>query len=63
VTIKELSKKLTEYDIEVVKVRGADVYSCTNFPDKLQAPVRDLIDCYFDIIESDWFGVKFVEKY
>jgi len=57
---KDIFKKYNSKSI--IAYQRNRVFLVSNFPGPIEQPIIDYIDCYFEIIEQNYFSIRFIEK-
>lgn len=58
--LKTVIKKYNS-DAVVIPVEN-DVFICSNYPYRLEQPIKDYIDCNYKVIYQDLHSINFKEK-
>lgn len=54
---------INKYNSEAVMTREANnVFYCSNFPERIEQPIIDFIECHYEVIETDYFSIRFRPK-
>ncbi len=62
-TVESIEAIIKKYNSEAIIAPGKNkVFFCTNFPEPVEQPILDFIDCHYEVIEQNQFSIRFRQK-